>query len=211
MYIEPEECCRLAGHRFTGAVHVGADEAQERELYERAGFQRVIWIEANPYRLGLLKANLRPRRLQLCQHELYDACLSDGRYRVPLYLAGGSTSLLPMGTHTELYPRITVEQVVQIVTQRFDSLVLTRGINLDGIDFLNIDVQGTELDVLKGCGLLLQRFAGVYVEVNFEQVYRGCCEVEQIDSYLRGHGYRNLKTVAPERAWGDALYVRTPN
>jgi FkbM family methyltransferase len=55
---------------------------------------------------------------------------------------------------------------------------------------LKIDVQGFELEVLKGCEPLLHEFAWVYVECSFLELYAGQAYPDDVITWLRDRGYR---------------------
>ena len=94
-------------------------------------------------------------------------------------------------------------------------------------DYLKIDVQGAELDVLRGAERQLQTITVVHVEVEFVPIYRGQPLFADIDQFLRAHGFlfhrfaniegRALTTVDEahdtelerrQMLWADAVYVR---
>jgi hypothetical protein len=79
---------------------------------------------------------------------------------------------------------------------------------MDGLDFLNIDLQGAELKALKGMGEVLRQFKWAYLEVNKAELYKGCALVEDIDMYLLGYGFKRVETKWTGADWGDALYVK---
>lgn len=60
---------------------------------------------------------------------------------------------------------------------------------IDKIDFLKIDTQGSELDVLKGCGSLLAEMRAVEVEVEFNPMYLQQPIFSEVDLYLRSQGF----------------------
>lgn len=61
---------------------------------------------------------------------------------------------------------------------------------VDGIEFLKIDVQGYELEVLKGArGLLTSTIKAVYSEAQMVALYEGAALYTDLDLYLRGHGF----------------------
>ena len=64
---------------------------------------------------------------------------------------------------------------------------------------LKIDVQGYELEVLKGAGEHITAFAGVVLEVSHETLYKGAPTPEQLDEFLHLHGFA-------QHAQVDALY-----
>jgi len=102
----------------------------------------------------------------------------------------------------EQYPGITFPEVETVALSRLDSY------GLHGADFINMDVQGYELEVLKGGEKTLKSVKMVYCEVNRVELYENCVQVEELDAFLveRGFAMREIHWTA--RAWGDALYVR---
>lgn len=60
---------------------------------------------------------------------------------------------------------------------------------IDEIDFMKLNVQGAELEILKGAGSLLDRTIGVQAEVSFVESYRDRPMFSDIDSFLRRHGF----------------------
>lgn len=56
-------------------------------------------------------------------------------------------------------------------------------------DFLKVDVQGAELDVLKGASRTLGHAAVVELEVEFVPLYEGQPLFAEIDSYMRSQGF----------------------
>ncbi|HIF03461.1 MAG TPA: FkbM family methyltransferase, partial [Nitrospinaceae bacterium] len=75
-------------------------------------------------------------------------------------------------------------------------------------NFLNIDVQGYELEVLKGVGDKLNQIQLIIAEVNRDEMYEGCPMIEDIDSHVAGFGFERLTVHWQSQSWGDALYVR---
>ncbi|HXF54902.1 MAG TPA: FkbM family methyltransferase [Hyphomicrobiaceae bacterium] len=111
---------------------------------------------------------------------------------------------------------------------------------LTEIDFVKLNVQGAELQVLEGAAGLLDGVLGILVEVSFVESYRGRPLFADIDAHLRGAGFtffdllahhyvgravapvaaQHLALVQPTlgqqvSAWGQlveghALYLRDP-
>jgi FkbM family methyltransferase len=54
---------------------------------------------------------------------------------------------------------------------------------------LKLDVQGYELQALKGCEALLDRFAYVYAECSFVELYAGQASASEVADYLHRHGF----------------------
>src|SRR5262249_12061696 len=77
-------------------------------------------------------------------------------------------------THTSIVP-----------THRLDDLP-----EVQAIDYMKVDVQGAELDVLRGATRLLRRTLVVEAEVEFEPLYTDQPLFGDVDRFMRGQGYR---------------------
>jgi FkbM family methyltransferase len=95
-------------------------------------------------------------------------------------------------------------------------------------DFLKLDTQGTELDILQATSAeLINGLVGIELEVSFLQVYEGQALFSETDAFLRRHGllcwdFGNVLRMKPRGLDGyqspygrliscDALYFRRPN
>ena len=113
---------------------------------------------------------------------------------------------------------------LHVETIRLDRFAAEHGIG--PVDFIKVDVQGADLDVLKGAGDLLNAVSGVLCEVEFIELYSGQPLFGDVDRYLTDQGlrfHRFLKTFrlrmkgpdqfldildAPsQEAWSDALFL----
>jgi len=79
--------------------------------------------------------------------------------------------------------------------------------NIDNYNFLNIDVQGYELEVLKGSQKTLDCIDYIMTEVNSEEIYKDCAIIEELDTFLTRFGFERVETVWVD-GWGDAFYVK---
>ena len=113
---------------------------------------------------------------------------------------GQSSSLL----EPYLHPSIGTETIeVEITTA--DILF-----NNDPVDFLSIDVQGYELEVLKGANNTLPNVNTLIVEVNRTEQYKDCALVQDLDQYLKSFNLTRVETEwwGDKEDWGDALYIK---
>jgi len=98
-----------------------------------------------------------------------------------------SSSLLPMSeTHTREFPWTQQQGEIPIPVQRLDDLDLT----IHPKALLKIDVQGYELQVLRGATRLLEQIDVCLIEVSFETLYQGESPFEEILSWMQAHGFR---------------------
>jgi FkbM family methyltransferase len=86
----------------------------------------------------------------------------DKDFKLNIASSSASTSLLEFGTHSIIYPSISMIDSIDVKTARLDSLLTHE----DLFDFVNIDIQGAELQALVGMGDLLVQCKWLYLEVS---------------------------------------------
>jgi FkbM family methyltransferase len=104
---------------------------------------------------------------------------NDAMAAINVAAANDSSSLLPITDKQIAFAPDTYAVGQEDITiRRLDAVLAEEDIAQPAL--LKIDVQGYELEVLKGCGQLLQRFAAIYLEASFVELYRGqplACEI----------------------------------
>ncbi len=84
-------------------------------------------------------------------------------------------------------------------------------LGIGNIDFLNIDTQGFEMEVLKGASKILKEDVKyIILEINKKELYEGCPLVKDIDSFLKKSGFIRTDTHywMDSYSWGDAFYIK---
>jgi hypothetical protein len=94
----------------------------------------------------------------------------------------------------------TGEEDVEL--RRIDHLQITKKLN-----FWVIDVQGYELQVLKGAGDKINECDYIFIEINRAEVYKNCTMIEDLDRHLHGLGFKRVLS-RWWSLWGDGFYVR---
>ena len=183
------------------ALHVGAHKAEERQFYRRLRFVRVDWVEAQPELVHELEQTLSRERNRVFEGSVWGT--SGLQTELKITSNSQSTSLLPLGSHASNYPNITVRREIPVTTVRLDELV-----GDESYLFVNLDIQGAELEALKGMGKLLGSVKVIYTEVNKEEVYESCALVADIDKWLAERGFQRILTKWTSKGWGDAIYIR---
>jgi FkbM family methyltransferase len=84
---------------------------------------------------------------------------------------------------------------------------------LDEVGLLKIDVQGAELEVLKGARNTLQRTTAVLLEINYVAHYHRASPFRDVNHYLEAEGFSLFGVSSPclgrsGALWADAIYVR---
>lgn len=202
MLIPPALLHSLFDIAAQGVLHVGAHEAEEAEAYEALGWSPVIWVEMLPDKA----AALRDRFAGDARNSLIEAAAwsSSGITRT-LHEASNkqSSSLFAPQTHLTAHPEVSFSQR-SIETRRLDELLDPAA----PLDFLNLDVQGAEVEVMRGLGALLRRFRWVYLEVNLDALYADIPLRADVDRFMLRHGFtRVAEAIHADLGWGDALYV----
>ena len=113
-----------------------------------------------------------------------------------------------MKKHKEIYPHIFEKKKNSIQAKRVDE-IFNKDMKIQKYNFINIDIQGAELQALKGCTKILNHIDAIYTEINFDELYENCTLVEDLDSFLDNFGFVRVMTNTPQhKTWGDALYIR---
>lgn len=132
-----------------------------------------------------------------------------------------SSAMVPNRNLLNQFPesnRFDVEQIIHVPALTMDTALAGTQ-----IDFLKVDVQGFELEVLRGAMNTLKTVLAVEVEVEFEEMYKDQPLFGEVDFFLKQHGfvfwdfrtiYRYDRRVYPKPSGqalaADAVYLKTP-
>lgn len=214
MLINFKKCIELYGNSINGVIHVGAHHGEEIKDYAESNVKNVIWFEANKKLMRHLFDNTS--KYQIVKQEYFCEVLSDmDDLEVSFNITNDpqASSILELGTVEKHYPHIKVIESQKLKTKSFKTFYESNKkiLNLKDYQFINLDVQGAELKVLKGFGDLLKDFENIkciYTEVNFEHLYKNVPLINEIDDYLSNFNFNRIHTVNTQYNWGDALYLR---
>lgn len=187
-----------------GIIHIGAHLTEEKNDYLKYNLDNTIWIEANPYLFETIKVNGLEKE-RFFNYAMTDT--DDKLIQLNITNNGQSSSILELEKHKIHHPDIYVSNTVNVSSKRMDTLINENNLDIDKYDFLNIDVQGVELLVLKGFGDYLKKIRYIYTEVNTDYLYKNCALISEIDSYLKDFNFTRVETNMTKFKWGDALYV----
>jgi FkbM family methyltransferase len=100
-----------------------------------------------------------------------------------------SSSLLPITKRqNDLFPGTAEAGTATIKVGQLGEFVKEEQIEAPAL--LKLDVQGYELQALRGCESLLHRFDHVYVECSFVELYAGQALAHEVVAWLEARGYR---------------------
>lgn len=149
-------------------------------LFERRGWKCVL-IEPNP----LLQEKIESVR----KSKLYKCAASNQSGHATLYIAEGIEELSTLGSDPKHMLRVQRQsegvKTITVPTRTLDEILLEEQISK--IDFISIDVEGFELNVLKG--LSLERWQPKIVILEDNTNFRD----ETICKYLKKFGYMRFR------------------
>jgi FkbM family methyltransferase len=120
---------------------------------------------------------------------IYQAALGSKNERIPFNIvnAAQSSSVLQPGHWVRKYhgEKMDIRETIEVESVRLDTIMKRKK-----IDILKLDLQGFELEALKGAGRKLYYIRLITVEVEFVELYEGQPLFSQIESFLRNHRFR---------------------
>lgn len=194
----------------TGVLHAGAHLVQEREMYQELGIEPVLWVEAHP-ETAKLAANLLKN---FPNQKLIEAALwSKSNHEITLTEAGNegsSSSLLELGLITGSHPQVVCTNQFKVSTRTLEDILNAEVQLANQINFLCVDTQGAEAEVISGLGKRISNFNYILAEVSIRRLYKGAVLFRELTQILDRHGFILIgSNVNKKTGWGDAMYVRT--
>lgn len=191
---------------ITGVIHIGAHHGEEIPVYINNGITKIVLFEPIEENFDIVAEHASSYNADILG---YQVALGNESKEVEIYLSSNqyeSSSILKPKKHLELYPDITFDRKATVELKRLDDY------NFTEYNLLNIDVQGYELEVLKGAENTLKYIDYIYCEVNRDEVYENNAYIDDIDQFLSNHSFERIETNWWEdHNWGDALYVKQEN
>lgn len=183
--------------------HLGGHNAEELSDYLGNGTQEIHWFEANPEQALILDGILSgvPNQFLIPKAAWHTSGVS---LTFNITNKSMSSSLYALDLHSEKYPDIVLTKTVNVETITLDSYSIGREVP----NFINLDIQGAELDALRGASNLLNQVAYIYTEVSFLELYKDAPLADEIDVYLQSFGFKRVVTrKVPRDGWADVLYI----
>ena len=210
MLIPAEEVIALLKHYNitpTGALHIGAHDCEETPFYRAAGTNDtdVYWVDAIQEKVNQNKERGVPNIVQAVVSDTDDQIVN-----FKISNNAQSSSFLDFGTHKDSYTWCHFVESRDLPTTTVDTLVKRHAFPIEKLNFWNFDIQGAELFALKGATDSRKYANALYLEVNTEEVYKGCGLLHELDAFLKERGFERVRTIMTGARWGDALWVRTP-
>ena len=116
-----------------------------------------------------------------------------------------SSSVYEFGLHKKYYPEIDFVSSRKLLTSRLDEIVPKNQM----YEFLVMDVQGAELEVLKSLGTQISKIKWIFTEVSKLPIYQGAASYKEVFDYLISKDFSpKFEAWDKNSGWGDVLFVR---
>jgi len=185
-----------------GVLHIGAHFGQEYSTYEELNVKDVMFFEPLPHTFETLKRNVGHKAILV--NSALGNTVGEIEMNVESANQGQSSSILEPIVHLQQYPHIKFTDKVTVNITKLDTFIEDH----DKYNFINIDVQGYELEVFKGGSEYLNHIDYIMTEVNRDEVYEGCPRIEELDEYLGTYGFERVETTWDGGTWGDGFYIK---
>jgi FkbM family methyltransferase len=129
-------------------------------------------------------------------------CSTNGKTRFNICRQGGASSILPFRSDEELNKTWSIHRQdvhysgysYDVETTRLDTFIEEYGLQDTKIDFLHIDAQGVDLDVLKSLGKYISNLSEGVIETVMDEkksIYIGQNEntLDNVKSFLESNGF----------------------
>ena len=185
-------------------AHVGADSLELSRMFPEG---TVHAFEPVPHIYNMLQHTIRKRK-NIRTHQL---ALSSSNGTASMYISSGdsdaSSSLNKPAAHLEDHAGVKFESAIEVQTVTLDDWAAAENINR--VDFLWLDMQGHELEMLKASRKILPTVKAIHTEVSMKQTYEGVTTYDAYSKWLTEAGFELYKEAIPANIdMGNALFVR---
>jgi len=185
-----------------GIIHIGAHYGQEHILYKSHGVLNIMYFEPLRKNYTILEQNVGSDAI------LFNVALGNENKEIEMFVEssnqGMSSSILEPNLHLQQYPWIKFTETEKVQMLRLDDI----DFNKNSYNFINIDVQGYELEVFKGAEIFLNNVDYIISEINRDELYNNCAKVGDLENYLSKYGFVLVETNWEGGTWGDGFFIK---
>jgi FkbM family methyltransferase len=189
-----------------GVISIGAHYGEELEGWMSLGVKDFVMFE--PVGQNYVKLHRIISNKKNIHVKLFNIALGNETGRVPIHTEsihqGKSSSILKPKLHLEQYPDIIFDGVEMVEIDKLDNIEYDR----ERYDYMHVDTQGYELEVLKGGKESLKYINEIVCEVYRAELYEGCPMMQMVSDYLLQQGFSLMSIFWRGMSWGDATYKR---
>jgi FkbM family methyltransferase len=206
MMIDLQASIKKYNMNITGVIHVGGHFGEEYNTYRSiSSIENIVFFEPDKDSFQKLTENTIHDKKVTCINKALGPFSCEATFHTTPNQGGESNSILEPYKHTHIYPGIIFTNKKIVKVEPLDKFEPSPTLN-----FLNMDVQGAELNVLIGASSTLKNIQYVLTEVNTDELYKNCALIEDLDYFLGKYGFKRMETILDRdsQCWGDALYIK---
>ncbi len=185
-----------------GIIHIGGHVGQEYGCYKQNHINNLMFFE--PLRNNYIRL-IHNVGSECIVHNL---ALGNKNCEIDMYVEdkndGMSCSILEPKHHLIEYPYITFDKKEKVFMKKLDHVLFDR----HDYNFINIDVQGYELEVFKGAVNTLRNIDYIVTEISVKELYKDCVLENDLNDFLYDNGFVMQERVLATETWGEAIYIR---
>ena len=187
-----------------GIIHVGAHYGGEYQEYvDFFGSNTIIhWFEPQKDVFDVLLSNLESKP----NNNFYNYGLGSNNEIKQIWTEkenqGESASFSKPKKHLEQYPNINFFESDYFEIKKLDEF------NIQDSNVLVLDVQGFEMEVLKGSTETLKNIDHIFCEINSIEMYEGCPTLSELCEFLSQHGFTLREDYWTDGGWGDGYWSK---
>lgn len=195
-------------------LHIGAHLGNEIDFYLRLNPELIYWFEANPELIQELESNVLKH--SHIQQKVFPVAVSNENKILDFNLIysddrsnTGCSSLLELKEHSKQYPHIKKINTVKVKCVKLDDFLIENGLETN-FDYVNMDIQGSEFDVLNSSAILFSEtdFRLFQLETCQIEMYEGQKMESDMIKFMEEKGYPRIHYHEWAFNWGDSLFLK---
>lgn len=187
-------------------LEAGAHNGTDTKRLAALTKNKVFAFEPVPH----LFAQLKSQTQNIKNVSIFNKALGDSDQKLQMFVSDGqsdaSSSLLRPARHLEKNPEVTFNNVIEVDMITLDSWALEN--NVENIDFMWLDMQGYEYNMLKASKTMFARLKVLYTEVSTIELYESQVLYSAYKEWLIESGFKLIKEDLHWGFTGNALFVR---
>lgn len=192
------------GYKIRGIIHIGANDGKELAWYVKKNYRPILAFEPHPAAFAELYKHYWNHAL------LWNFALGSENGNLRLFIPEDgdtekSSKYKAIPTEGHDWTTIPANDSIEVPLTRFDVWVYKGGIDLAPFNTVVIDVQGMELEVLRGFGVYLRVFDFLVVECSKIPVYDGEASAQEVIDWL---DESDFEPVSPIEEHNDIFFRR---
>ncbi len=186
---------------ISGIIHIGAHFGEEHTTYKKLGCDKIVYFEPVYKVFKKLSENIQDAIT-------LNYALGSENKKIEMFIEKndvyGCSSILKPSSN---YDNVVFDENETVEMRTLDSF------KFEGYNFLNIDVQGYEFEVLKGSIETLNDVDYIMCEINRnisvkKMDYIGATDFNEVKSFLSKFNFELVEEDWSGVSWGDGLFVK---